>query len=46
MLDPSKLSLPETLMMKAMKAAHVDFCDWAAITSWAAGIVEALKKCA
>lgn len=42
-LDMKKLSLPEKLILKAMKAPVGDFRDWEAITAWAAGIAEALK---
>ncbi len=44
MLDTQKLSLPEKLVVKGIKAPIGDFRDWEAITAWAATIAEALKK--
>jgi menaquinone-dependent protoporphyrinogen oxidase len=43
-LDMQKLSLPEKVIVKGIKAPVGDFRDWNAITAWAAAIVEALKK--
>ncbi len=43
MLDMNKLSLAEKLIVKGIKAPVGDFRDWDAITSWAAGIADALK---
>lgn len=43
-LDTKKLSLPERLIIKGIKAPVGDFRDWEAITSWAAAIADALKK--
>jgi menaquinone-dependent protoporphyrinogen oxidase len=43
-LDTKKLSLPEKLVSKGVKAPLGDFRDWEAITSWARAIAEALKK--
>lgn len=42
-LDVQKLSLPEKLIIKAMKAPTGDFRDWAAITAWAKSIAATLK---
>lgn len=44
LLDSKKLSLPDRLMIKGVKAPVGDFRDWDAIASWAAGIADALKK--
>jgi len=43
-LDSKKLSLPEKLILKGVKAPVGDFRDWDAIASWAAAITETLKK--
>jgi len=43
-LDVKKLSLPEKLIVKGIKAPVGDFRDWAAITAWATAIADALKK--
>ena len=43
-LDMKKLSLPEKLIIKGIKAPVGDFRDWAAITSWSATIADALNK--
>jgi menaquinone-dependent protoporphyrinogen oxidase len=43
-LDTKKLSLPEKLVSKGVKAPLGDFRDWEVITSWARAIAEALKK--
>jgi len=43
-LDTKKLSLPERLILKGIKAPVGDFRDWEAITSWAAAIAEELTK--
>jgi menaquinone-dependent protoporphyrinogen oxidase len=43
-LDTNKLSFPEKLIVKGIKAPIGDFRDWEAITAWATGIAEALKK--
>ena len=42
-LDTEKLSLPEKLILKGVKAPVGDFRDWETITSWATTIAEALK---
>ena len=42
-LDLTKLSLAEKLLIKGHKAPVGDFRDWDAITSWAAAIADALK---
>jgi len=42
-LDLTKLSLAEKLLIKGIKAPVGDFRDWDAITSWAAAIADALK---
>lgn len=41
-IDMQKLSLPERLIIKGIKAPAGDFRDWAAITAWAEGIARAL----
>ena len=43
-MDSKKLSLPEKLIIKGVKAPMGDFRDWEAITSWAEGIAGTLKK--
>jgi menaquinone-dependent protoporphyrinogen oxidase len=43
-VDTKKLSLPERLILKGVKAPAGDFRDWEAITSWAAAIAEELIK--
>ena len=43
-LDTEKLSLPEKLIVKGIKAPTGDFRDWEAITSWAKVIADALKR--
>ena len=43
-LDTEKLSLPEKLILKGVKAPVGDFRDWETITTWATSIAEALKK--
>jgi menaquinone-dependent protoporphyrinogen oxidase len=43
-LDSKKLSLPEKLIIKGVKAPMGDFRDWDAITEWAEGIAGQLKK--
>jgi menaquinone-dependent protoporphyrinogen oxidase len=43
-LDTNKLSLPEKLIVKGIKAPTGDFRDWDAITLWATGIAKALKQ--
>jgi len=42
-LNLKRMSLPEKMLVKAMKAPTGDFRDWTAITTWANGIAEALK---
>jgi menaquinone-dependent protoporphyrinogen oxidase len=39
-----KVSLPERLIIKGIKAPLGDFRDWGAISSWAEGIAGELKK--
>lgn len=41
-IDMQKLSLPERLLIKGIKAPAGDFRDWPAITAWAEGIARAL----
>ncbi|HLF29007.1 MAG TPA: flavodoxin domain-containing protein [Anaerolineae bacterium] len=43
-LDMKKLSLPEKLIIKGIKAPIGDFRDWEAINAWAVTIAEALKQ--
>ena len=43
-LDTEKLSLPEKLILKGVKAPTGDFRDWEAITSWAEAIADTLKE--
>ena len=43
-LDTEKLSLPEKLILKGVKAPVGDFRDWGAITTWATAIAEELNK--
>lgn len=43
-LDPQKLSLPEKLIVAALKAPTGDFRDWDMIDAWAASIADALQK--
>ena len=43
-LDPEKLSLPEKLILKGIKAPTGDFRDWDAVRAWAQTIAEALKQ--
>lgn len=40
MNDPRAFSLPERLIMKAMKAPEGDFRDYAAVDSWTRGVAE------
>lgn len=42
MNDPKKFSLPERLLMKAMKAPQGDFRDMAAVAEWTRGAAEKL----
>ena len=42
-MDAKKLSLPEKLIVKGVKAPMGDFRDWTAITAWAEKIAAALK---
>lgn len=41
-IDMQKLSLPDRLLIKGIKAPAGDFRDWPAITAWAEGIARAL----
>lgn len=41
-LDHSKLSFPERMIIKAVRASEGDFRDWAGIDAWAAGIAHQL----
>ncbi|MCL6431706.1 MAG: flavodoxin domain-containing protein [Anaerolineae bacterium] len=41
-IDVSRLSFPERLLVRGIKAAIGDYRDWNAIATWAAGIAEAL----
>jgi menaquinone-dependent protoporphyrinogen oxidase len=43
-VDPEKLSLPEKLILKGVKAPTGDFRDWEAVRAWAQSIAEALKE--
>jgi menaquinone-dependent protoporphyrinogen oxidase len=43
-IDMKKVSLPEKLIIKGIKAPLGDFRDWGAISSWAEGIAGELKK--
>jgi menaquinone-dependent protoporphyrinogen oxidase len=42
-IDMDKLSFPEKLIIKGLKAPVGDFRDWDAITSWVQAITEDLK---
>ncbi|MDO8880515.1 MAG: flavodoxin domain-containing protein [Coriobacteriia bacterium] len=42
MNEPKKFSLPERLIMKAMKAPQGDFRDMAAVTEWTRSVADAL----
>lgn len=42
-LDTKKLSLPERLLVKGVKAPIGDYRDWGVISSWAAGIATVLQ---
>lgn len=42
-IEVKRLSLPEKLIVKAIKAPVGDFRDWEAITAWAKGIAAALQ---
>ena len=41
-LDRSRLSFPDRLIARAVKAPDGDFRDWPAIRSWAEGVADAL----
>ena len=41
-LDPTKLSFPERMIVKAVKAPDGDFRDWGAIAAWADTIADEL----
>jgi len=41
-LDHHKLSFPERMVVKAVKAPEGDFRDWEAIDTWAASIARDL----
>jgi menaquinone-dependent protoporphyrinogen oxidase len=43
-LEEDRLGFVEKWMVKNVKAPFGDFRDWAAITAWAAGIADTLKK--
>lgn len=43
-LDTAKLSLPERILIKGIKAPVGDFRDWRMIETWAREIVEALES--
>ena len=43
-LDTAKLSVPEKLIAKGIKAPTGDFRDWEAITAWAKAIADTLKR--
>jgi len=42
-LDANKISLPEKLIVKGIKAPLGDYRDWGAVASWAAAIAGAMK---
>lgn len=42
-LDPDRLSFPERMMAKAVRAPEGDFRDWNAIEAWATGIARDLE---
>ncbi len=42
-LDYHKLSFPERMILKAMRAHEGDFRDWGAIEAWAANIAQDLE---
>ncbi len=42
-IDRKKINLAERVIVKGIKAPTGDFCDWEAITAWAAGSADALK---
>ena len=42
--NPKKLSLPEKLILKGVKAPIGDFRDWEAIRNWARTVAETLKS--
>lgn len=42
-IDVKRLSLPEKLIVKGIKAPVDDYRDWEAITAWAEGIAAALQ---
>ena len=44
MNEPKTFSLPERLIMKAMKAPQGDFRDYEAVAGWARGIAAGLKR--
>ncbi|MGQ9686711.1 MAG: flavodoxin domain-containing protein [Thiobacillaceae bacterium] len=41
-MDPDKMSLPEKLIIRALKAPTGDFRDWQAIEAWAEAIATAV----
>ena len=43
-IDMSKLSFPERLLIRGIKAAVGDFRDWDTIAAWAAGIAGTVAK--
>jgi menaquinone-dependent protoporphyrinogen oxidase len=43
-LDRSRLSFPDRLIARAVKAPDGDFRDWQAIRSWAEGVADALES--
>jgi menaquinone-dependent protoporphyrinogen oxidase len=43
-LNMDKLNLAEKIIIKGVRAPTGDFRDWEVISSWATGIVEALKQ--
>ena len=43
-IDMSKLSFPERLLVRGIKAAVGDFRDWDTIAAWATGIAGAIAK--
>jgi menaquinone-dependent protoporphyrinogen oxidase len=43
-LDPQKLSFPEKMIVRALKAPTGDFRDWDSIEAWAGSVAETLKE--
>ncbi|RPI84021.1 MAG: flavodoxin [Chloroflexi bacterium] len=43
-IDPKKLSLPEKLIVRALRAPTGDYRNWDSIEAWASGVAEELKN--